>query len=103
LPGGVVVAQRTLTPSTQVRILAGQPLITKEFGVRLILAIICLISIFFIPTSIALFRDSSKKWGIFLVNILVGWTGIGWIVALIWAFVSESNKEKNLRLNSYKN
>ena len=25
LPGGVVVALRTLTPSTQVRILAGQP------------------------------------------------------------------------------
>ena len=40
--------------------------------------------------------------GIFLVNILVGWTGIGWIIALIWEFISESTEEKNLRLNSYK-
>tara|TARA_Y100000817_G_scaffold310296_1_gene300716 strand:- start:287 stop:517 length:231 start_codon:yes stop_codon:yes gene_type:complete len=69
---------------------------------RVILAIICLISIFFIPVSVGLFRDSSKKWGIFLVNILVGWTGIGWIIALIWAFISESTEEKSLRLNSYK-
>lgn len=62
---------------------------------RLFLAIICLITIFFIPTSVALFRDSSKKRGVFWVNLLVGWTGIGWIIALIWSFMSESEAEKN--------
>lgn len=27
--------------------------------------------------------------GILLVNLLLGWTGIGWIVALIWACTAE--------------
>ena len=61
---------------------------------RVILAIICLITIFFIPVSVGLFRDSSKKWGIFLVNILVGWTGIGWIIALIWHLFQNPPKKK---------
>ena len=69
---------------------------------RTVLAIICLITIIFIPTSVALFKDSSKKLGIFLVNLLAGWTGIGWIIVFIWAFVSESQSEKELRINSYK-
>jgi ABC-type transport system involved in cytochrome c biogenesis permease component len=69
---------------------------------RFFFAIIFLITIFFIPTSVVLFRDSSKKWGVFWVNLLVGWTGIGWIIALIWSFMSESETEKKLRLYSYK-
>ena len=70
---------------------------------RFFFAIIFLITILFIPTSVVLFRDSSKKWSVFWVNLLAGWTGIGWIIALIWAFMSESKTEKKLRINSYTN
>ena len=35
MPGGVVVAQGTLDPLTQVRILAGQPGITYKIGPRI--------------------------------------------------------------------
>ena len=31
-------------------------------------------------------RDST---GIFILNLLAGWTGIGWFVALLWACASE--------------
>ena len=37
MPGGVEVAQRTLAPLTQVRILAGQPLF-QAYIVRFVLA-----------------------------------------------------------------
>ena len=39
--------------------------------------------LYFLPTIIA--RDKPDATAIFLVNLLFGWTIIGWFVALIWA------------------
>jgi len=42
--------------------------------------------IYLFPSMIAGKRDHHAFTGIFLINILVGWTVIGWIVCLIWAY-----------------
>jgi hypothetical protein len=42
---------------------------------------------FFLPTIIAMARHHRNKLAIFLVNLLLGWTGVGWLAALIWALV----------------
>jgi len=41
--------------------------------------------LYFIPTVIAAIRQHHNGIPIFLVNILLGWTVVGWIVALIWS------------------
>jgi hypothetical protein len=43
--------------------------------------------LYFLPTIIA--RHKADVMGIFLVNFLLGWTVIGWIVALVWACSAE--------------
>ncbi len=43
----------------------------------------------FLPTIVAALRRSRNVVGIFLLNLFLGWTVIGWIVALIWAMTSE--------------
>ncbi len=43
--------------------------------------------IYFLPTIIAIARHHRNLLAIILVNIFLGWTFIGWIVALIWAIV----------------
>ena len=43
--------------------------------------------LYFLPAIIG--RHKRDATGIFLVNLLLGWTGIGWIIALIWARTSE--------------
>jgi len=46
--------------------------------------------LYFLPTVISLvFRPGSAAAGIFLVNFFLGWTIIGWWVALIWALASD--------------
>ncbi|MCP2679688.1 superinfection immunity protein [Maricaulaceae bacterium NA33B04] len=40
---------------------------------------------YFLPALIALLRGHHNGFAIFLTNVLLGWTGIGWIVALIWS------------------
>ena len=42
--------------------------------------------IYFLPTVIALARGHLSTLAIFLLNLLLGWTVLGWLVALIWSF-----------------
>jgi hypothetical protein len=44
---------------------------------------------YFIPTMIASLRVSSKYWTVFWFNLLLGWTGIGWILAIVIAVFSQ--------------
>jgi hypothetical protein len=43
--------------------------------------------LYFLPTIIG--RHSRDAFGIFIVNLLFGWTVIGWFIALIWACSAE--------------
>ena len=40
---------------------------------------------YFLPTIIALIKSKRDTLAIFLLNFFLGWTVIGWMVALIWA------------------
>ncbi len=40
---------------------------------------------YFLPSIIALARSKRNLLSIFLLNLLLGWTFIGWVVALVWA------------------
>ena len=41
--------------------------------------------IYFAPTIVALARHKRNTLSIFLLNLFLGWTLIGWIIALVWA------------------
>ena len=41
--------------------------------------------IYFLPTVIALARGHLSTLAIFLLNLFLGWTLIGWLIALIWS------------------
>lgn len=43
------------------------------------------IVIYFLPSIIAAARSKRDLLSIFLLNFFLGWTAIGWIVALVWA------------------
>lgn len=41
--------------------------------------------LYFLPSIIALARNKRDTLAIFLLNFFLGWSVIGWIVALVWA------------------
>jgi hypothetical protein len=45
----------------------------------------CGFVMYFLPTLIALIRSKRDILAIGLLNFFLGWTLIGWVVALIWA------------------
>jgi TM2 domain-containing membrane protein YozV len=46
-----------------------------------------LAALYFLPTIVAAHRGHGVA-GVLLLNFLVGWTGIGWIVLMVWALMS---------------
>ena len=42
-------------------------------------------AMYFLPSIIAIARNKRDTTAILLLNIFLGWSVIGWIVALVWA------------------
>lgn len=60
-------------------------------GVAGIGVLLFLVACYFIPTMIANSRHNPNTSGVLLVNLFVGWTFIGWIVALVMACNGQSS------------
>ncbi len=45
---------------------------------------------YFIPTIIAIIRGKRNKLAVFVLNLLAGWTFVGWVIALVWALTTET-------------
>jgi hypothetical protein len=50
--------------------------------------ILFLVLMYWLPTIIAIVRQVPSVLGIAVFNFLLGWTGIGWLAALIWALAA---------------
>ena len=63
-----------------------------EFGEIKTMAYVVILSsaVYFLPFGIAIIRERSNKLAIFLLNLFLGWTLIGWVVALVWAATSDA-------------
>lgn len=48
------------------------------------------IAIYFLPTIIGFKRNQPNKTSIFLLNLFLGWSLIGWVISLVWATKNES-------------
>lgn len=44
--------------------------------------------LYFVPTIIAIKRKHKSTGGIVALNLLAGWTFIGWLIALVWSLSS---------------
>ena len=52
-----------------------------------------LVALYFLPWMEAYRRGHSKVESIAVLNLLLGWTFIGWVIALVWA-CAEAGKAK---------
>ena len=58
-----------------------------EHDLAIFIGVLLIIAFYFLPTIIG--RNKKNVTAIFLLNLLLGWTIIGWIIALIWATTYE--------------
>lgn len=55
-------------------------------GYQAFLVVVIYAAIYVVPSAIALSRRHQSLNAIAMINILFGWTGLGWVVALLWSF-----------------
>ena len=56
-------------------------------------------TIYFLPFLIALIRNHTDSMAIFVLNLFLGWTFFGWVVALVWAVKKFDSNPKNSAKN----
>lgn len=64
----------------------GIPLVGEIGGIWLVIVAF----LYFLPSLISDWRGHDSKFAIFIVNLLFGWTFIGWFAALIFSFTGRS-------------
>jgi hypothetical protein len=72
------------------------------------LIILLVVPIYFLPSIVAAMRKQSNTTAIFFLNLFLGWSLIGWVIALVWAlkkpetvaaaFVSSSSADEIKKL-----
>lgn len=53
--------------------------------------------LYFFPFVLAVARDTAARGGILLLNLLLGWTLIGWCVALVMAITGATRRQVERR------
>lgn len=52
------------------------------------------LAIYFVPTMVALKRGHPQRVAISLLNLLLGWTFVGWVAALVWSATAFTKPDK---------
>ena len=50
-----------------------------------LLMITLIFAVYFLPSLIAFAREHKNRIAIFLLNLLLGWTVLGWVSSLVWS------------------
>jgi hypothetical protein len=66
-------------------------------GLVVLILIVVGFFIYFLPCVVASSRGSASGGSVFLVNLLFGWTLIGWLIALVMAVSTETSDAVELR------
>jgi uncharacterized membrane protein len=58
-----------------------------------IIMLLLVVLIYMLPTLIAFGREHPRRQDLAVVNILLGWTLIGWVAVFLWALLAETEDE----------
>ena len=61
-----------------------------------ILVMLFVLAVYLIPTIIAFARGHASKWGIGVLNIVLGWSLVFWVVALIWSLSNKGQSQTTI-------
>ena len=55
-----------------------------------------LLALYFLPSIIAGYRKHRNRGAIKALNLLLGWTVVGWVAALVWSFTADTEDKPPL-------
>jgi len=52
------------------------------------------LALYFLPTIVAWRRNHNNMAAIFALNLLTGWTALGWVAAIVWSLTANVAKDE---------
>lgn len=52
------------------------------------LIVLLMLAVYLLPALVALGRGHHQAWAITALDVLLGWTLLGWVAALVWSLTS---------------
>jgi hypothetical protein len=62
--------------------------------------VLCVLFLYFLPAIIANKRGHNSGMAILVLNLFLGWTFLGWVLALVWAFTGDTRSAAWARADS---
>jgi len=59
----------------------------QNFSVLELVLVVLICTFYFLPTLIAFLRRHKNKLAVFLLNLFLGWTVLGWVASLVWSVI----------------
>ncbi len=59
-----------------------------------LVVIVAIVAMFFMPSLIAHSRKHKNAMAIFVLNLLLGWTVLGWVFACVWACTNNTEPQE---------
>jgi len=72
----------------------------NDFKTKWALIFVGSMILYFVPTIVANAREHHNSGAITILNLLLGWTLLGWIIALVWAATAVRQKPTSLTEHS---
>ncbi len=66
---------------------------SQSSGAGDVVMLLIILSMYFIPTIVAVSRKHHNALAIGALNLFLGWTILGWIGALVWALTAVQRRE----------
>ena len=60
---------------------------------RTVVGILLILSLYLLPSGIAVLKENENTTTVVLLNVLIGWTGIVWIICLIMALSGNKTRQ----------
>lgn len=62
-----------------------------------IIAVVMVIQLLYLlPVLVAILRHHDHSLAIFMLTVFLGWTLVGWIIAVIWSFIRATANSENM-------
>src|ERR1700678_1387832 len=74
---------------------------SEILAMGMFLLILSFLFFYFLPSIAATSRNHPSNMGIFALNLLLGWTGLIWIICLVWALSDNSRKGNVTVVHNY--
>ena len=57
-----------------------------------LVVLLIVLGAYFFPTIVGTARKKHNAGAIFVLNLLLGWTVVGWVIALVWALTHDASR-----------